>query len=88
MLLGEGRAENVPGQIFNAGIVSRPDGRAAIDIKVAVMPTHTALWPQAIASSPYDLEAEPLLSDNAILPCLGDGFSWETITRIRRLAGR
>ncbi len=47
---------------------------------------HTAMWPDAVANSAYDLAAEPLLTNNAILPCSEGGFSWETITRLRRLA--
>ncbi len=46
---------------------------------------HTAMWPAAKAASPYDLEAEPLLTNNAVLPCLEGGFSWDTMTRIKRL---
>ncbi len=49
---------------------------------------HTALWPAAIACSPYDLATEPLLCNNAIMPCLEKGFSWEIITRLRCLAGK
>jgi len=47
---------------------------------------HTAMWPEALTHSSYDLGADPLLTNNAILPCMENGFSWETITRIRRLA--
>lgn len=46
---------------------------------------HTAMWPEAVKNSAYDLENEPLLTNNAILPCSANGFSWETITRLRRL---
>ena len=46
---------------------------------------HTAMWPAAVAASPHDLAAEPLLTNNAILPCMEEGFSWEVITRLRGL---
>jgi len=50
---------------------------------------HTALWPAAVACSPYDLESDPVFSNNAIFPCTPDGFSWKTVTRLKDLtAGR
>ena len=63
-----------------------------IDNGVTPIPTyytpipHTAMWPAAVAASPFDLAAEPLLTNNAILPCMEEGFSWDIITRLRRLA--
>lgn len=47
---------------------------------------HTALWSAAVAASPYDLAADPLLTNNAIAPCSPEGFSWDTLTRLKRLA--
>jgi len=32
----------------------------------------TALWPEALQSSPYDLLNEPLCHNNTLLPCAGD----------------
>jgi radical SAM superfamily enzyme YgiQ (UPF0313 family) len=46
---------------------------------------HTALWPSAVAASRYDLEKDPLFSNNAILPCRQEAFSWDTLQRIRDL---
>ena len=66
--------------------------RTVVKTGVTPIPTyytpipHTALWPRAVAASVHDLAAEPLLTNNAILPCQEGGFSWETITRLRRLA--
>ena len=48
---------------------------------------HTALWPEAVASSRYDLESDPVFTNNAILPCQKEPFSWETITYLKNLAG-
>ena len=45
---------------------------------------HTALWPAAVASSRYDLESDPIFTNNAILPCTKEPFSWDTITRIKQ----
>jgi radical SAM superfamily enzyme YgiQ (UPF0313 family) len=45
----------------------------------------TALWPEALASSPYDLEIEPLYQNNSLFPCW-PAFSWERYTRLKRLA--
>ncbi len=46
----------------------------------------TALWPRAKAASRYDLESDPVFTNNAILPCRKKPFSWETITRVKNLA--
>lgn len=45
----------------------------------------TALWPEALAASPYDLEDEPLYHNNSLFPCWPT-FSWERYTHLKRLA--
>jgi radical SAM superfamily enzyme YgiQ (UPF0313 family) len=47
---------------------------------------HTALWPKAAASSRYDLESDPLFTNNAILPCQNQPFSWKTVSYLKNLA--
>jgi len=47
----------------------------------------TALWPAAVAASRYDLASDPIFTNNAILPCRREPFSWETISRLKQLAG-
>ena len=46
---------------------------------------HTALWPAAVASSRYDLESDPLFTNNAIFPCQKESFSWEPLIRLKKL---
>jgi radical SAM superfamily enzyme YgiQ (UPF0313 family) len=45
----------------------------------------TALWPEALAASPYELENEPLYHNNSLFPCWPT-FSWERYTHLKRLA--
>lgn len=45
----------------------------------------TPAWPQAVAASRYDLEADPLCHNNSLFPCWPQ-FSWERYTRLKRLA--
>ena len=45
----------------------------------------TALWPQAVATSRYDLRSDPLFHNNSLFPCWPQ-FSWERYTRLKRLA--
>jgi radical SAM superfamily enzyme YgiQ (UPF0313 family) len=45
----------------------------------------TALWPQAVQCSRYDLESEPLCQNNSLFPCW-PRLSWERYTRLKRLA--
>ena len=47
---------------------------------------HTALWPKAVAASRYDLDSDPIFTNNAIMPCSRDSFSWEMLTRLKTLA--
>jgi radical SAM superfamily enzyme YgiQ (UPF0313 family) len=46
---------------------------------------HTQLWPQAKAASRYDLEADPVFTNNAVMPCSKEPFSWSVITRLKDL---
>jgi len=48
---------------------------------------HTVLWPSAVASSRYDLESDPVFTNNAILPCQQEPFSWETLSCLKHLTG-
>ena len=45
----------------------------------------TALWEEAVSSSRYDLTADPVFTNNAILPCRKEPFSWKTVTEIKHL---
>jgi radical SAM superfamily enzyme YgiQ (UPF0313 family) len=45
----------------------------------------TALWPQALATSRFDLAADPLFHNNSLFPCWPE-FSWDRYTRLKRLA--
>ena len=46
----------------------------------------TTLWRQAVAASRYNLESDPLFTNNAILPCQKEPFSWQTISHLKKLA--
>jgi radical SAM superfamily enzyme YgiQ (UPF0313 family) len=47
---------------------------------------HTTLWPQAVAASRYDLESDPVYTNNVVIPCQKEPFLWDTITRLKELA--
>lgn len=49
---------------------------------------HTPMWKAAVAASRYDLEADPIFTNNAIFPCQSETFSWEVLTRLKNLAKR
>ena len=46
---------------------------------------HTPLWSEAVKSSRYDLEADPVYTNNAIFPCQKEPFSWEFISNLKQL---
>jgi radical SAM superfamily enzyme YgiQ (UPF0313 family) len=47
---------------------------------------HTGIWDKAVACSRYDLAADPIFTNNAVLPCQSQTFSWETISYLKNLA--
>jgi radical SAM superfamily enzyme YgiQ (UPF0313 family) len=46
---------------------------------------HTTLWKRAVAVSRYDLEADPVYTNNAIFPCQTEAFSWEALSHLKQL---
>ncbi len=47
---------------------------------------HTVMWPKAVAASRYDLEADPLYTNNSMIPCQSEAFNWETVSALKELA--
>ena len=47
---------------------------------------HTAMWPKAVAASRYDLEADPIYTNNSVIPCQSEAFNWETVSALKELA--
>ncbi|MHB8138317.1 MAG: B12-binding domain-containing radical SAM protein [Smithellaceae bacterium] len=43
----------------------------------------TQMWPDAVASSPFDIEREPLYHNNSLLCCRNDDFSYDVYSRIK-----
>jgi radical SAM superfamily enzyme YgiQ (UPF0313 family) len=68
--------------------------RTVVDSGITPVPAyytpipHTALWPQAVAASRYDIAADPIYTNNAIMPCSKDSFSWDLISRLKELAAQ
>ena len=46
---------------------------------------HTALWKKSVASSRYNLESDPIFTNNTIFPCHNETFSWKTISYLKNL---
>jgi hypothetical protein len=44
----------------------------------------TALWPAAVASSRYDLQSDPVFTNNSVFPCQKEPFSWKTVSIIKQ----
>jgi radical SAM superfamily enzyme YgiQ (UPF0313 family) len=47
---------------------------------------HTVMWKKAVESSRYDLESDPVFTNNSILPCQHEPFSWKKISYLKNLA--
>lgn len=46
----------------------------------------TQLWENAIRSSRYPLESDPIFTNNAIFPCRHEPFSWDLVSYLKSLA--
>lgn len=46
---------------------------------------HTRLWDAAVSASRYDLNADPIYSNNAISPCGRSPFSWQTLSLLKQM---
>ena len=78
----------LPDQKLNAAKVSidivKQIGITPIPAYYTPIP-HTALWPKAVAASRYDLESDPVFTNNAVLPCQKQPFDWQTISYLKEL---
>ncbi|RLB79091.1 MAG: B12-binding domain-containing radical SAM protein [Deltaproteobacteria bacterium] len=45
---------------------------------------HTDMWEAAKAASRYDLEADPVFTNNAVMPCQKGAFDWDELTRLKQ----
>lgn len=48
----------------------------------------TAMWRPSLEASRYDLAADPVFTNNAVLPCRREPFSWDVITALKRRIAR
>jgi len=48
---------------------------------------HSSLWGEAVKSSRFDLESDPLYTNNSIFPCRLGSFPWKEITQLKRIIG-
>ncbi len=46
---------------------------------------HTPMWEEAVQHSRFDLEKNPLFTNNALMPCLKDDASMERIIRLKKM---
>jgi radical SAM superfamily enzyme YgiQ (UPF0313 family) len=87
-MIGAYLLAGLPGQepkdIENSIRIVRQTGATPIIAYYTPIP-HTAMWAAAVASSRYDLESDPIFTNNAVLPCQKEPFSWETISRLKDL---
>jgi radical SAM superfamily enzyme YgiQ (UPF0313 family) len=78
----------LPGQSWDSVAASvetvREAGITPVPAHFTPIP-HTALWPEAVASSRYDMESDPLFTNNAIFPCQKESFSWEPLIRLKNM---
>ena len=78
----------LPGQKMGS---LRDSIRIVLDTGITPVPAyyspipHTTLWKMAVSSSRFDLQSDPIFTNNAILPCQKDAFSWETISYVKQL---
>lgn len=44
----------------------------------------TKMWSEAVASSPFDIQGEPLYHNNSLLPCRNDNFSYSDYRELKQ----
>ena len=47
---------------------------------------HTQMWEEAVAVSRYDIQSDPLFTNNAIFPCAPRDLSWDDINRMKTVS--
>ena len=47
---------------------------------------HTRLWEKAAFASRYDIQSDPLYTNNAVCPCQKEPFSWNKISALKKMA--
>jgi radical SAM superfamily enzyme YgiQ (UPF0313 family) len=47
---------------------------------------HTRMWAAAKHASRYDIESDPIYTNNAIFPCQQETFSWAQLSHLKQLA--
>ncbi len=62
----------------------RDSGARPILVEYSPIPG-TPLFEKARRSSPFDVAAEPLFQNNSLLPCQGEGFTWEDFRRLKEI---
>lgn len=78
----------LPGQSFSA---VESSVRAVLDMGITPVLTHytpiphTAMWETAVSNSRYKLAEDPVFTNNSILPCRQESFSWEEISRLKKM---
>ena len=45
---------------------------------------HTHLWETAVKASRYDLDRDPVFTNNAVWPCRREAFSWSMLSGIKQ----
>ncbi|QTA86430.1 B12-binding domain-containing radical SAM protein [Desulfonema magnum] len=76
-----------PGSVEASVRIVRQSGVTPIIAHYTPIP-HTALWQQAVASSRYDIESDPVFTNNAIFPCSHEKFSWERLSYLKNLIAK
>lgn len=46
---------------------------------------HTLMWEDAVRVSRYNIKKNPVFTNNAVLPCCGESFSWDMISKIKKM---
>jgi radical SAM superfamily enzyme YgiQ (UPF0313 family) len=78
----------LPGQSLSAveGSIEAVKRAGIVPVPAHYTPIpHTRLWEAARAASRFDLAEDPVFSNNAILPCSSEEFSWPALSRLKQM---
>ncbi len=76
----------LPGQsfeeLFESITIVKETGITPVPAYYSPVPK-TGLWDDAVRASKYDINADPIFTNNAVFPCADEKFSWEALNNIR-----
>lgn len=77
-----GLPEQTTDDVLRSVAIVRQSGITPVPTYYTPIPK-TAMWAEACRTSRYDLESDPIFTNNAVLPCSHKDFTWAEVAKIK-----